>query len=483
MTISRREALKGFALAGAGTLAVGSPTLAASFRDELNIGVIGMGGRGKLLAGAFKRLPQVRLTAVCDVDSARADEAAKKLGVETTYTNYEDLLADKSIDAVVIATCNHWHCLAAIHACQAGKHVYVEKPLGHDLWQQQQLIAAARKYKRVVQVGTQQRSDPMQDEIRNFLHTEKGIGEIAGAAAVRLGVRKPIGKRDTPLTPSSTVDYDRWVGPAKMEPLYRPKMHYDWHWDWNTGDGEMGNWGVHILDDVRNVILNDSSNLPTAVTSLGARLWDDAGETPNLHLTLFETSTLPVACIVSNLAPPKGKQKMKFGTVESGYVVYAEGGHYEGQRGRGVAYDAQGKVIRKFKGNAGSPTHFQNFVDAVLDNDPSQLNAEVEVGHYSSAWCHYGNAAYLAGEPASAGPAPAQLSDNPAWTKSLDMLTPWLAAGGIETTRAPFVVSQKLAVDQASAKLQGKLTDAAAAIYRADYRKGYEIPDLSTSES
>lgn len=149
--------------------------------------------------------------------------------MERRFTSYEDLLDKPSVDAVVIATCNHWHCLAAIHACQAGKDVYVEKPLGHDLCEQQQLVAVAHRYRRIVQVGTQQRSDPVQAGVREFLHAERALADLKGAVACRLGARKPIGRRRDPLALPSSVDTDRWFGPAKPKPLFRDQLHYDWH--------------------------------------------------------------------------------------------------------------------------------------------------------------------------------------------------------------------------------------------------------------
>ena len=135
---------------------------------------------------------------------------------------------------------------------EEGKDVYVEKPLSHSQWEGQQTVNAARRYNRICQVGTQQRSDPMQAEIKKFLHEEKALGEIKTARVNRFGVRGPIGKRSTPLEIDKSVDYDLWLGPAEDKPIFRNKLQYDWHWDFNTGSGEMGNWGVHVLDDLRN---------------------------------------------------------------------------------------------------------------------------------------------------------------------------------------------------------------------------------------
>src|SRR5262249_46416782 len=191
------------------------------------------------------------------VDQELLDKAAGDIPGAKKYTDLRKLFDDKDVDAVVIATCNHWHVLAAIWALEAGKHVYVEKPLAHNHWEGQQLVKAARKYDRIVQVGTQQRSDPMQAELKEYLHNEKALGDINYVEVCRYGRREPIGKRSTPLPIPASVDYNLWLGPAADVPIYRDKFHYDWHWDWNTGNGEQGNWGVHVLDDVVNVVLLD----------------------------------------------------------------------------------------------------------------------------------------------------------------------------------------------------------------------------------
>ncbi len=479
MAVDRRRFLKTSLAVGGATLVMGSRAYAAP-NEQLNIGLIGAGNRGGQLAALFGKLPGVRLAAMCDVDRERAAACAAKHKCENVYTDYRDLLATASLDAVIVATCNHWHCLAAIHACEAGKHVYVEKPLGHDLWQQRQLVGAARRYNRIVQVGTQQRSDPMQDQIREFLHKEKGIGELTGVVATRIGARASIGKRSQPLTVPSSVDFDLWTGPAAKQPIYRDQLHYDWHWDWNTGDGEMGNWGVHILDDVRNVAFNDKVTLPTRATALGARvLWDDAGETPNIHISLLETGSIPVVCVVNNLKNPKDAKPLRVEKTETGYVVFADGGRYEGRRGGGTAFDSDGKVIRKFKGNSGELSHYQNFTDAVRAGDRKLLNADVEVGHYSSSWCHFGNGAYLAATQVATPEKIDALSDNPAWQVPLQAFRQSLEQQSIKLSAAPFVMSESLAVDVAGEKFARPVSDAANGPIRREYRQGFEIPEVN----
>lgn len=457
----------------AGCLALGSRRALASPNEQINIGIVGMGWRGGQLAEAFGRLPGVNVHAICDVDTDRLNEAGEKYGVAERHVKYETLLANPTIDAVLITTPNHWHCLLGIRACEAGKHVYVEKPLGHDLWQQRQLIAAARRHNRVAQIGTQQRSDPMQAEIKRFLHEERGLGELTSVVAARYGARQSIGKRDQPLTPPKSVDYDRWLGPSREEPIFRDQLHYDWHWDWNTGDGEMGNWGVHLLDDVRNVALRDAHALPSAVTSLGGRVvWNDAGKTPNVHLTLFETPTIPVVCAISNLEPVGGKQgQLREAGVETGYVVYAEGGRYEGWRGGGAAYDTEGKKIQAFRGNSGEPTHYSNFIDAVRRGSPETLNADIQVGHESTAWCLLANSAVRLGSQADHA-ALVSAGADPTWRSVLDTMDADLKKRGLDLNSPSFVHSDRLAVDPVSESLGGSPAGP------PEYRQGYTIPRM-----
>ncbi len=232
---------------------------------------------------------------------------------------------------------------------QAGKDVYVEKPLSHSQWEGQQTVLAARKFGRICQVVTHQRSDPLQAEIKQLLHGSKLLGKILAVRANRFGVREPIGKRAGPLDCSSNVEMDLWNGPAAVEDIYRDQLQYDWHWDWNTGSGEMGNWGVHILDDICNNVFLDRPAIPKRILAGGGRLaWDDAGETPNVQIAMFETDDIPVAMTLSNLEPPASESPLYPGP-SSGYVVYCEGGRLEGQREKAAAYDKEGKLQRRTK--------------------------------------------------------------------------------------------------------------------------------------
>ena len=264
--ISRRGLVKAGLISGVALAAPGRLLRAANANDEITIGFISCGDRANNLMRSFEKIEGVTVGGLCDPDQERLGRASKRFPKARTWTDLRELLEDDGIDAVVISTCNHWHCLAAIWAMQAGKDVYVEKPLSHSQWEGEQTVAAARKLGRICQVGTQQRSDPMQAEIKRFLHEKQALGPILSARVNRIGLRSSIGKRETPLGISKDVAYDLWLGPAEDQPIYRNKLQYDWHWDWTTGSGEMGNWGVHVLDDVRNVVFQDSVALPRRIS-------------------------------------------------------------------------------------------------------------------------------------------------------------------------------------------------------------------------
>ena len=377
----------------AGAIASQAATLLArSANEQVHLGIVGCGWRGGQLLDTFKRLDGVEITGLCDPDRVRLCEAAEGLTNVQTWTDMRDMFDSPDIDAVVIANPNHWHCLSAIWAMQAGKDVYVEKPLGQTQWEGLQLVNAVERYGRICQVGTQQRSDPMQAQIRDFLHQEEALGNLLRVNINRFGVRKSIGKREQCLELPNTVDYDLWLGPAEDVPIFRDQLQYDWHWVWNTGSGELGNWGVHILDDVRGNIFRDETLLPNKVLASGGRcVWNDAGETPNLQFVVYDVDGIAVTTAICNLPLKKGSPRMP--GPESGYVAYYEGGRYEGQRGSGVAFDSDNKEIRQFEGNGGSWIHQMNFIEAVRANDPKLLNTPVEMGFASTSWSNLANIA------------------------------------------------------------------------------------------
>ncbi|KAA1262433.1 4-carboxy-2-hydroxymuconate-6-semialdehyde dehydrogenase [Rubripirellula obstinata] len=476
--LSRRHFMAASAALGV-TTSLAPRSFGASTADDINVGFISCGGRAIQLMRQFSEVNGVNIAGLCDTDQNRLERVGKQYPKAQQWKDLRDLIASDSIDVVVVATCNHWHCLATIWAMEAGKDVYVEKPLSHSQWEGRQTVNAARKYNRVCQIGTQQRSDPMQAEIKQFLHEEKALGEIKSARVNRYGIRRPIGKTDTPLSVDSNVDYDLWLGPAQDQPIYRPKLHYDWHWNWNTGSGEMGNWGVHVLDDVRNNVFQDSVALPHRILGGGGRVsWEDAGETPNVHFTYFDTGSIPVVIGLTNLAIPRGgKTVPEHPGPGSGYIAYCEGGELRGSRGAGIALDKDGKTIKTFTGTGGNVQHQANFIDAVRSRDSSMLNADVAVGNDSTGWCNLANISVRAGEAFSAERAEAISLDK--WNELLGQMGDLVQQHGLELTDDAIKLSPMLELDAATEQFVGDNAEVANAMLKREYRKGYEVPEIS----
>ena len=309
---------------------------AADTSSEIRIAVVGLGGinivggvggRGRQLIKNFLKVPGVKIAALCDVDKAILDDGAKLFKdrgeAVATHVDFRRVLDDKSIDAVVLATPNHWHALGTIWACQAGKDVYVEKPFSYNIWEGRQMVAAARKYKRIVQVGTQRRSSTVLPVAFDYLRSGQ-LGPIRFAHALVFRARTSIGKVSAPTPVPETVDYDLWCGPAPKTPLMRKQLHYEWHWVWPTGNGEMGNNGVHMTDICRwGLGLNQP---PPRAMSIGGRFaFDDAGETPNTQVAIFDYQPAPIICEIRNVSKntePKAPSTLgKFRGSASGIVI------------------------------------------------------------------------------------------------------------------------------------------------------------------
>jgi predicted dehydrogenase len=377
-------------LGAAATVALGPRALGAN--DSIRVGVVGTGGRGTQHAVGFSKREGVTVAFVCDVDKRRAEQAAaavEKAGAKAPepVTDFRKILDDKSIDIITIATCNHWHAPAAILACAAGKHVYVEKPCSHNPREGELMVEAARKHRRHVQMGNQRRSwvTVMQavEEIR-----KGAIGKAYYSRSWYSNVRPSIGRgKEGP--PPAGLDFELWQGPAPRRPYKDNILHYNWHWFWHWGNGELGNNGVHSIDLCRWGLGVD---YPVRVTSSGGRYhFDDDQETPDTHVVSFEFAG--------------GKQILWEGLSSNKYGLSPEGFgiSYHGTEGTlvltGNAFkilDRNNKELRKVEGaGLDDGEHFQNLVDAIRNG--AKLNSEIEEGHKSTLLCHLGNIAHRTG--------------------------------------------------------------------------------------
>lgn len=467
------------------TMGFASPALMSSVtRETVRLGFVGMGGRGSYLASFVSGIPGASVAAVCDPDSERLAKQKKKYPDAKDYADMRALFENKNIDAVVIATCNHWHCLAAIWAMQAGKNVYIEKPFCMSFWEGKQVVAAAKKYNKICQLGTQMRTDPLfHPEVKKFLHQDKELGAIRSVRINRYAPRPSIGKRETPLEIPATVNYDLWLGPAQDRPIYRNQLQYDWHWMWYTGHGETGNWGAHLIDDCRNDILCDRVSMPKRVLAGGGRLgYNDVGDSPNSMFVLFDTGIIPVVFCISNL--PDGKNRRSTGVCPgptSGYVAYCEGGRYEKYWGGAYAFDKDGKQIRHFKGTTlaeGSGLHLANFVSAVAKHDPNILHCPIQIGYDSAAWYNGANTAYRLGQPYSKKAALAIPGTDGRLAEAIDNLETHLTAQGIKVNADTFRMSDFVEIDSQNGCFSGQYGSQANELMNIQYRKPFVVPQI-----
>ncbi len=412
--------------------------------DDVRLAVIGFGGRGGNHIDAFSRMKGVRLVALCDCDARILDGAARRLrdkgqSVET-YSDVRKLLANPNIDAISTATPNHWHSLITVWACQAGKDVYVEKPISHNVWEGRQAVEAARKYSRIVQAGTQSRSMACYPEAWAWLKAGN-LGRIKIARGLCYKRRASIGKVDGPQPIPDYIDYDLWCGPALKLPLMRKNLHYDWHWVWNTGNGDMGNQGIHEMDKCRWAL--GQTELPRSVFSVGGRLgYVDDGETANTQMCVFDYGQALLIFETRGLPSKTGSKDMdKYRTQGIGQVIECEGGWTDGH----AAYDNQGKEMRQFA--KGEQDHFANFIKAVRSRNRADLNGEILEGHLSSALCHLGNLSHRMGRQADPDEIRQSLTSNPAAVETLGRMEEHLAANGVDIKQSRLTLGPVLRLD------------------------------------
>ena len=481
---SRREFLDRSAIlaaayaAGSRTLRAEEPAVAksGSANAKLRVAVIGVRSRGMAHVNGFAGKNNCEVVTICDCDEAviqpalRDAEKAQK-SAPKFERDIRKVMDDKTIDIVSIATPNHWHALAAVWAMRAGKHVYCEKPATHNVHEGRLMVRAARKYKKLCQVGTQSRSTTGMRDAIAYIHAGK-IGKVGLAYGTCYKSRKSIGKVDGAQEPPKTMDYDLWCGPATVLPPRRKTqfgtVHYDWHWTWEYGNGDFGNQGVHEADKARWGL--NLPGLPTSVVSVGGRFgYVDDGETPNTQLNLYDFGTAQMLFEVRGL-DTKDYKGAKVGNIwfgDEGTVVCPS---YSG----GIAYDLAGHKLQEFKGG-GDQQHFDNFVKAVRSGKQSDLNCDVEEGHLSAALCHLGNISYRLGAAATLGDD-IEVFDGFAGAKeAFGRMKTHLADNKVDAATAKCFVGKKLILDPKTETFTG--ADAAKAndmLFR-EYRKGFDI--------
>jgi predicted dehydrogenase len=385
-----------FLAASAVTLTAASYTRAAQKPNErIRLAIMGLRIRGKQLAPGFQAIPGVEIAHLVDPDPAMVNPTLgvlKSTAEIPASTDIRKVLDDKSITAVVVSAPDHWHALATVWAAERGKHVYVEKPVSHNLVEGRRMVDAARKYKVVIQAGTQRRSQESVIAAREYVQSGK-LGKVAFARAWIAGGRPNIGKAK-PEAPPKGVDYDLWLGPASGE-FTKNRFHYNWHWFWDLGTGEIGNNGIHGLDLARNVMGLD---VPTKVSCAGGKFYyDDDQQTPDTQIATFDFPAGPggaAGCTV--LWEHRVWEKKGQGPEGQSYGI-----SIHGDKGT-MLFNGDAWQVRGGDGAAGKPkgdmvgAHQRNFVDAIRGD--AKPNAEIEVGHKSTTLCHLGNIAYRTGK-------------------------------------------------------------------------------------
>ncbi len=359
--------------------------------DDIRMAVIGLRSRGKDLLNAFSRIDGVTIAALCDADEAFLRREKKVFPNAYTTTDIRKVLERSDIDVVAVATPNHWHALACVWALQAGKNVYLEKPVSHSIWEGGQLLRAEAQYGKMVGAGFQNRSDTGLVPFMRDLHAGE-YGKVTAVRGLCYRNRSGIGQRKEPLSAPFDLDYDLWLGPAQHELAYRNSFHYDWHWMWSFGNGDVGNQGPHEMDLIRWA-LNDPTDYPEIVESMGGRfVWNDAGETPNVLLTRYVYNGIPCTFEVNDI--PNQNRTMSYKGVGVGIVVTTEEGEFRGGRGGGRFYDRDGKEVKHYPGDSGGG-HYRNYIECLRDNKPENLRSPLASAVVSSGLSHMANTSYL----------------------------------------------------------------------------------------
>lgn len=451
---------------------------------DIRVAQIGFNGQGgKHISDLLKNK---NLVALCDVDEKVLDKKASELKEKghtvDLFTDFRKLLERKDIDAVSIATPNHSHALITVLAAQAGKDVYVEKPTSHNIWESRQMVAAAQKYGRIIQCGTQCRSSTSLREAVEWLRGGN-LGAVKYAVGTCYKRRPSIGKSATPLEFPSYINRDLWVAGAQDEPIYRPAKspsgrtapHYDWHWDFNTGGGDLGNQGIHQMDVARWFLGEDA--LAPRVISFGGRFgYEDAGNTANTQIVFHDYPTAPLMFEVRGLPRAAGEEEMDdFRGARVGVIVQCEKGHLLiPSYTEAIAHDSDGNVIKRFEG-AGA--HHDNWLAAIAARDRKLLHADVQEGHVSSALCHAGNVSYRLGKKTSAADIAAAVKSSELLADGYARMLKHLEANGVQVRGEPAItLGESLAVDPNTDQFVGN--DRAMELWTREFRKPFEVPDI-----
>jgi predicted dehydrogenase len=418
------------------TIGAAASLRAMGANDKVNVAVVGLGGRGRDHMNALSKLPDARIAALCDVDQASLERGIALVEKATGYKpkGYADMrqvFDDKSIDAVSMPLPNHWHSLATIWACQAGKDVYIEKPACHNVWEGAKMVEAARKYKRMVQIGSQSRTIPHKQKAIELLR-QGIIGKVYLAKGLCYKRRLSIGhKEDSPTPPG--VDWDKFLGPAPKRAFNELRFKYNWHWFWDTGNGDIGNQGVHEMDIARWGL---GKEMPKSVVSTGGKyVYTDDQETPNTQIATFDYGDSEIVFEVRGLISGEESGLKIRGNNVVGNLFYGADGYMAVDSSGFQVYKGEKRELAMEEKSAGGDTepHMANFLKAVKSRNYQDLNADVQIGVTSADLCHLANISYRVGRKL-------------AWDSTTNRFSSDAEANKLLTRdyRAPYVVPEKV---------------------------------------
>ncbi len=442
--------------------------------DVIRVGVAGIHGQGNAHIEQYIGLEGCQVTHLIDPDSSlhesRSQQITKKWGTAPKcFQDIREALDDQNLDAISVATPNHWHSLITIWACQAGKHVYVEKPLSHNLTEGRRCVEAARKYNRIVQHGTQQRSSA--GKANEIAAVQSGkYGKLLVSKGYCCKPRWSIGNKPT-ATPPAELDFNIWLGPAAEQPYHKNLVHYNWHWFWEFGNGDIGNQGIHELDVARWAI--KGATLPTKVWSLGGRFAEgDQGQTPNMQMAVFEYPDALLLFEVRGLVDKPADSPFKFKVANEYYTT--EGMISDGKFTPKGGGSAQG--LDKFDVHVTPGGAWGSFLHAVRSGKVSDCNADVELGHHSCSLIHSANASYRLGEDLPFQQKAQKLGDNAVVVESFKNIQENLTGVGIKLAEQNYRLGRTLTLDPQAERYVGDGAEQANAFLTREYRAPFVVP-------
>ena len=471
--LTRRQFVQTSLVAGAGIAIGGTRSSGAvvGSNDTIRVAIAGINGRGKSHVSELLEQKGVQIVGLVDVDSrtfpSQVKEIKDRTGVEPKlFRDVREALDDPNIDALTIATPNHWHALMTIWACQAGKDVYVEKPCSHNVREGRMAVEVARKHQRIVQHGTQGRSSGSWAKVAEIVKSGQ-LGKLLVSRGLCYKKRDSIGfKKET--NPPAEVDFNLWLGPAAEMAYHANLVPYNWHWFWELGNGDIGNQGVHQMDIARWMI--PGATLPKSVASVGGRFgYEDQGETPNTQVTVMDFGDTQLIFEV------RGRPCEKYHGEMVGNILHFEEGIIAGERFYAKGSKTPGPLPKVEATRGPGKGHFGNFIEAVRTREQTALNADILEGHYSSTLCHLANISYRLGEATAFEPHAAEF-DKGASLETLTRMEEHLMHDvKLNLKDQKLKVGRKLVVD---ATKEAFVNDPAAdKLLTREYRQPFAVPE------